>query len=294
MREKFFLFLGVVLLAGCATPPAPEPTVRRAEAAPPPVAAQPPGDPAIWPSDAPPIYARHAIMIDAQTGRTLFQKFADSPVQVASTQKLLTALLVVDRGDLDGRLVVTRADTMVEPAKLYLKAGQSYTRRSLLTAMMVKSENDAAAALASDHSGSMSAFAAAMNRKASSLGARNSYFVNSHGLPGPQHSTARDMARIAFRAYRESVLRRMMSLQHYTFVYADGRTKTLETTNKLLKRSPVFNGMKTGYTFAAGRCLISSASFNGRDVILVQFGSKTNYIFDDAARMMGWGISGGR
>jgi D-alanyl-D-alanine carboxypeptidase (penicillin-binding protein 5/6) len=101
------------------------------------------------------------------------------------------------------------------------------------------------------------------------------------------------MARIAFRAYREPVLRRMMSLQHYTFVYADGRTKTLETTNKLLKRSPVFNGMKTGYTFAAGRCLISSASFNGRDMILVQFGSTTNFIFDDAAKMMGWGITGG-
>jgi D-alanyl-D-alanine carboxypeptidase (penicillin-binding protein 5/6) len=293
MRGMYFSVLGAFFLAGCATqsvPPSPPP---RAQAAPPPVAAPPPGSAALWPSDAPPIYARHAILIDARTGRTLFQKFADSPIPVASTQKLLTALLVVDRGDLDGRLVVAPADTRVEPAKLYLRAGQSYSRRSLLTAMMVKSENDAAAALARDHSGSMAAFADAMNRKAWSLGARNSRFVNSHGLPASQYSTARDMARIAFRAYREPVLRSMMVTPYYTFVFADGRAKTLEATNKLLKRSSIFNGMKTGYTFAAGRCLISSASFGGREVILAQFGSKTSYIFDDAERLMRWGINRG-
>lgn len=290
MRELIFSILGVLMLAGCASRPVPSSVPPRAQMAPPPVAAPPPGSSALWPSDAPAIYARHAILIDAQTGRTLFQKFADSPIPVASTQKLLTALLVADRGDLDGRLVVAPADTRVEPAKLYLRAGQSYSRRSLLTAMMVKSENDAAAALARDHSGSMAAFAEAMNRKAWSLGARNSRFVNSHGLPASQYSTARDMARIAFRAYREPVLRHMMATQYYTFVFSDGRTKTLETTNKLLKRS-IFNGMKTGYTFAAGRCLISSASFGGREVILAQFGSKTSYIFDDAERLMRWGIN---
>ncbi len=289
MREKILSVLGVLALAGCATQSVPEAPSPRAELAP--VAAPPMADAAIWPSGAPPISARHAIMIDAQSGRTLFQKFADSPVQVASTQKLLTALLVVDRGDLDGRVVIAREDTQVEPGKLYVRPGQSYSRLTLLSAMMVKSENDAAAALARDHSGSMAAFADAMNRKAWSIGARNSRFVNSHGLPGPQHSSARDMARVAFRAYREPVLRRMMNTQYYTFVFADGRTKTLETTNKLLKRSSIFNGMKTGYTFAAGRCLISSATFNGRDVILVQFGSKTSCIFDDAAKMMGWGLS---
>jgi serine-type D-Ala-D-Ala carboxypeptidase (penicillin-binding protein 5/6) len=291
MREKILSVLWVFVLAGCATQSVPERPAPRAELAPPPVAAPPVGGDVVWPSDAPPIFARHAIMIDANSGRTLFQKFADSPVQVASTQKLVTALLVVDRGDLDGRVVIAREDTLVEPGKLYVRPGQSYTRRTLLSAMMVKSENDAAAALARDHSGSMSAFAEAMNRKAWSIGARNSRFVNSHGLPGSQYSTARDMARVAFRAYREPLLRRLMNTQFYTFVFSDGRTKTLETTNKLLKRSPIFNGMKTGYTFAAGRCLISSATFNGRDVILVQFGSKTSYIFDDAAKMMGWGLS---
>jgi serine-type D-Ala-D-Ala carboxypeptidase (penicillin-binding protein 5/6) len=279
-----------IVLAGCATAPTPEPPVARAEVVPFP-AAPPLGQPAVWPADAPIVRARHAILIDARTGRTLYQKFADAAVPVASTQKLLTALVVLERGGLDGTLVVHPVDTLVEPAKLYLRAGQVYSRRTLLTAMMVKSENDAAAALARDHSGSMSAFAVAMNRKAWALGARSSNFANSHGLPARQHSTARDMARIAYRAYREPVLRGMMALPSMTFVYANGRTKTLQSTNKLLGRSPTYNGMKTGFTYAAGRCLISSASSSGRDVILVQLGSKSAYIFDDAERLMQWGLA---
>lgn len=229
-------------------------------------------------------------MIDARTGRTLYQKSADMRTQVASTQKLVTALVIVDRGNLDERLTIAPQDCAVEPTKLGVRPGQSYTRRNLLTAMLVKSENDAAAALARDSSGSCEAFASAMNRKAFELGARDTYFVNPHGLPAFQHSTARDMARIAFRAYHEPVLRQMMATPYYTFVFSNGRTAQLESTNKLLKRSPIYNGMKTGYTIAAGRCLISSASSGGRDVILVQFGSKTSYIFDDAERMMNWGL----
>jgi serine-type D-Ala-D-Ala carboxypeptidase (penicillin-binding protein 5/6) len=243
---------------------------------------------------APAIHAHAAIMIDARTGLTLYQKHADAHIQVASTQKLLTALIILSRGNLDGQLFIAPPDTYVEPSKLGLRPGQSYTRRTLLSAMMVKSENDAAAALARDHSGSVSAFAATMNNAAWQLGAHNSQFANPHGLPAYQHSTARDMARIAFRAYREPFLRRLMNSRYYTFVYSNGRRKTLENTNKLLARSAMFNGMKTGYTFAAGRCLISSASVGGREVILAQFGSKTRYIFDDAERMMRWGLSHGR
>jgi D-alanyl-D-alanine carboxypeptidase (penicillin-binding protein 5/6) len=292
MKECIVSLATLLFLVGCATRSAPvAASPPRAEMLPPPVAAPPPGDPVIWPGDAPFIHARHAIMIDAHTGRTLYQKFADTRIPVASTQKLLTALLIVERGNLDGRLIVPAAATHVEPAKLYLRAGQSYPRRTLLAAMMVKSENDAAAALAIDHSGSMAAFAEAMKRKAWALGARHSHFANAHGLPAAQYSTARDMVRMAFYAYREPELRRWMNCSRYTFVYADGRTKVLEATNKLLERSFIYNGMKTGYTFAAGRCLISSASVGGRAVILAQFGSKTNYIFDDAEHLMRWGLS---
>lgn len=284
--RRLFGLMTLLALAGCTTTePLPE---RRAE----PVVAGPPMEAtAVWPEGAPTIHARHAILIDARTGRTLYQKFADGQVQVASTQKLVTALVVMERGNLDQRLVVAREDCAVEPGKLGFRAGQSYTRRNLLTAMMVKSENDAAAALARDHSGSVSAFAREMNRKAWEVGARNSYFLNPHGLPAGQHSTARDMARIAYRAYREPELRQMMRLRSYTFVFSNGQTKTLKATNKLLERSPIYNGMKTGYTFAAGRCLISSASSGGREVILVQLGSKTSWIFEDAERMMNWGLA---
>lgn len=220
----------------------------------------------------------------------MFQKFADTRVQVASTQKLLTALVLLDHGSLDEQVVIRPSDTRVEPGKLYLRPGQSYSRRSLLTAMIVKSENDAAAALARDCAGSEAAFALEMNQKAADLGAENSHFLNPHGLPAPQFSTARDMAMIAFRAYREPLLRQLMATRFYTFTFTDGRRKHLENTNKLLGRSRVANGMKTGYTFAAGRCLISSGSLDGRDVILVQLGSKTKSIFDDAERLMQWGL----
>ncbi len=243
------------------------------------------------PMDAPRIYADSAILIDASTGRTVWQKNADQRRQVASTQKLLTALLVAERGNLECRATVQAIDTRVEPAKLYLKAGDTYTRRKLLTAMMVKSSNDVAALLARDHSGSIGAFSEAMNRKAVSLGARSSHFVNPHGLPGAQYSTARDMSRVAFAAYRDSDLRSMMRMPGYTFHYANGKTKFLKSTNKLLGRSRSFNGMKTGYTVAAGRCLITSATVGGKSLILVQLGSKTNYIFNDAERIMRWGFA---
>jgi D-alanyl-D-alanine carboxypeptidase (penicillin-binding protein 5/6) len=184
-------------------------------------------------------------------------------------------------------------DTRVEPTKLGLRPGDRYTRRSLLEAIMVKSCNDACAALARDHSGSEEAFVENMNRAAWSIGARNSRFANSHGLPAPNVSTARDIARIAYLAYREPLLRRMMQQRAVYFRHNNGRVTVLKATNKLLERSPAFNGMKTGYTDAAGRCLVSSGRLNGREVILVQLGSKTKYIFDDAQRIMAWGGGSG-
>jgi D-alanyl-D-alanine carboxypeptidase (penicillin-binding protein 5/6) len=280
------LLISVLFLAGCAAPR----EVRRAEPARAPVASAP-SDAPLWPANAPSIYAQSAIMIDARTGEVLFQKNADARRVPASTQKLLSALLVTRRGSLDAPVTIMPEDTRVEPTRLGLRPGERYSRRELLQSLMVKSSNDACAALARDHSGSESAFVESMNRAAWSLGARSSYFVNSHGLPAPQFSTARDIARIAFHAYRDPTLRRMMQTQLYYFRHNNGRVTRLEATNKLLKRSAAYNGMKTGYTDAAGRCFVSSGRLNGREVILVQLGSKTKYIFDDAERVMRW--SGG-
>ena len=286
--KPVFLLLSVLFLAGCSSPR----EVRRAVPAAPSVAASPSSAP-VWPANAPSLAAQSAIMIDARSGEVLFQKNADAYRPPASTQKLLTALLVSRRGGLDGPLTIMPEDTRVEPTKLGLRPGDRYTRRSLLEAIMVKSCNDACAALARDHSGSEEAFVENMNRAAWSIGARNSRFANSHGLPAPNVSTARDIARIAYLAYREPLLRRMMQQRAVYFRHNNGRVTVLKATNKLLERSPAFNGMKTGYTDAAGRCLVSSGRLNGREVILVQLGSKTKYIFDDAQRIMAWGGGSG-
>ncbi|CAN5485793.1 N/A [soil metagenome] len=293
MKARWILLLGLGLLAGCATEQPTNTVPAQIRESRPAIATSPPGAPEFWPASAPAIHAKSAVMIDARSGRVLYQKYADTPQQVASTQKLVTALLVVERGDLDGQLVVASADTQVEPTKVGLRAGERYTRRQILSGMLVKSENDCAHALGRDHSGSIEAFAVEMNRKAAECGAQNSHFVNPNGLPAAQHSTARDMARIAFRAYREPVLRELMDSQTYTFVFPSGRSTRLENTNKLLWHSPIFTGMKTGFTNAAGKCLVASASAGGREVILVQLGSHAKWIFDDADVLLRWGLQQG-
>lgn len=287
----------VALLAGCATERAPAPRTQRAAPVPAAFPADPvPGEGAhLYPADAPLILAESAIMIDARTGQTLYSKNADQLRGVASTQKLVVALTLLDQCDLDEVVRVAATDTLVEPSRLNLRAGDSYRRRDLLNAMMVKSSNDAANVLARTCTGSVSSFMALANAKAFSLGATRSHFVNPHGLTYPgQYSCARDMARIAYAAYRQPILRQMMRMPHYTFRYANGRTASLKATNKLLSRSSIYTGMKTGYTAAAGRCLVSSASLPGRDIILVQLDSKTSSIFDDAQRLTEWQMHRGR
>lgn len=246
-------------------------------------------------SSGPSIRAASYLLLDARNGQHLAARGAETPRAVASTQKLVTALVVLDAGNLDKPVRVAASDVAVEPTRLGLKPGEVYTRRTLLYAFLVKSANDVANVLARDNAGSIQAFAAKMNAKARSLGCTSSYFVNPHGLTAPgQRSTARDMARVAMVAYRDATIRDIVRRKYYSFRRADGRTVTLENTNDLLGRMPECNGMKTGYTVASGRCLISTASSGGRDVILVQLGTKTKYIWDDARLMMSWGLQRAR
>jgi D-alanyl-D-alanine carboxypeptidase (penicillin-binding protein 5/6) len=242
-------------------------------------------------SKAPAIRAASYIMVDARNGEVLAAREADDVRGVASTQKLLTALIVAEAGNLDERIRVTASDCAVEPSKLGVKPGEMYTRRQLLIAFLVKSSNDVANVLARDNAGSLAAFGQKMTAKARSLGAMNSVFRNAHGLTAQgQHSTARDMARIALAAYRNPVIRDAVRRKYHTFRYASGRTVTLENTNNLLGRMAECDGMKTGYTVPAGRCLISCAHNWKRDVILVQLGTKTKYIWNDGAAMMRYGL----
>ena len=218
----------------------------------------------------PAVRADSCIVLDARTGEVLHEKNADHTRPVASTQKLLTALLVAESGNLDEIVTVQASDTWAEPSKLYLKPGEKYQRYKLLQILLVKSMNDVARCLARDNAGNIDQFAAKMNAKARLLGMANSNFVNPNGLPAAgQYSTARDMAKVAMAAYRSPVLRNIIRLKTLTWNYADGRSRTFENTNRVLQNYALCNGMKTGYTEAAGHCLISSASFGGRDVIVV-------------------------
>lgn len=272
--------------SGQYPPPSAAPT------APPPSAAFPAGETTARVSGpAPVIRAESYLLIDARTGATLASRNADQRRAVASTQKLLTALVVLDAGNLDRTLTVASSDIQVEPTRLGIAPGQTYTRRALLYALLVKSGNDVAKALARDNAGSSSAFAQKMNAKMYQLGGTSSNFCNPHGLTEPgQYSTARNMARVAMAAYRNSLIRDAVSRRYHKFTFSNGRSLTLENTNKLLGTMSACNGMKTGYTVASGRCLISSARANGRDVILVQLGTKTQYIFNDARTLMSWGL----
>ena len=131
----------------------------------------------------PVVTAASAIVLDADSGQVLHQLNADQARQVASTQKLLTALIIAESGNLDARVRVEPVDTLAEPSKLYLKPGEVYERGQLLQILLVKSMNDVARCLARDNAGSIEAFAAKMNAKARALGMTSSHFVNPNGLP---------------------------------------------------------------------------------------------------------------
>ena len=235
--------------------------------------------------------ANSVMVVDARTGAVLHEKNADQPRPAASTQKLLTALIVAETGYLDRPVRVEQIDTFAEPVRLNIRPGDLYQRIDLLRALLVKSPNDVARCLARDNAGSLDAFADKMNAKAQMLGATHSHFINPNGLPMPgQYSTARDLSIIARAAYANPTIRSIVCLPQLVFRYANGRTRELENTNKVLKRLPFCNGMKTGYTEAAGHCLIASGSRPGRDVIVVVLGDTKSGVWSDAASLLSWGL----
>jgi D-alanyl-D-alanine carboxypeptidase (penicillin-binding protein 5/6) len=243
------------------------------------------------PEGIPKTSAASVIVVDANTGKILYEKNPDQIRPPASTQKLLTALIVAESGFLDRPVTVQPIDTLAEPVKLNIKAGDTYQRIDLLRALLVKSPNDVARCLARDNAGSVEAFAEVMNRRAQELGAVHSRFVNPNGLPVPgQYSSARDLALIARAAYANQTIRSIVCLPQLVFRYANGRTRELENTNKLLRRLPYCNGMKTGYTDAAGKCLIASGTRPGKDVIVVVLGDSSSRVWRDASALLSWGL----
>ena len=231
-----------------------------------------------------------ACVMDALTGKVLFSHNGLQHRQVASTQKLVTAMVVMEHGSLDKKVVIQPSDTKADPTKLGFRAGEVYSRRELLNAMMIRSFNDVALALARDTAGSVPRFAQLMNAKARQMGMYNSRFANPNGLPADQCSTAIDMARCAYYVYRNPELRNIICKRQYAFTRANGRTLLLRNTNKLLTQNPRVTGMKTGYTNAAGRCLVSSAGVNGRHVIVVVLGCHPSRIWTESENLIRWAL----
>lgn len=242
----------------------------------------------------PPVSGKAYIVVNARTGKVLAERNAHLQLPVASTQKLLTALVLLDGGKLDEVVTVAASDTHVEPTSLGIRAGDKYRKRDLLEAMMVRSCNDIAKCLARSHSGSEARFASALNAKAAALGMRESHFVNSHGLSAPGgYSSAYDLSILGRAAASHPVLHRLTDTRETDFRFADGRVQHLWNTNRVLYMSPYCRGLKTGYTEAAGRCLVTCGERAGRRVITVILGSKQPDIWTDSAKLLHWALGVG-
>ena len=209
--------------------------------------------------------AASAILVDVDSGRVLYEYNADARMRIASTTKLLTALVALERGDLNDVVTVSREAAYTEGSSMYLKEGEELTLETLLYGLLLCSGNDAAVAIAEHIAGSQEKFAELMNEKAAELGMENSSFVTPNGLDAEDHySTARDMARLACAAVGNEILVRMASTRTVTIA---GRTMT--NHNKLLGSLEGCIGLKTGYTMAAGRTLVTCAERNGQRLAAV-------------------------
>lgn len=209
--------------------------------------------------------AQKAIVLDGQTGRVLFEKNADDQSLIASTTKIMTALLVCEHCNVLDRMAIPKEAVGIEGSSMYLKEGEILTLQELLYGLMLQSGNDAATALAIYCGGTVEGFAELMNDKAHRLGMTQSHFVNPHGLDAPGHfSTARDLAKLAVYAMENPVFSRTVSTKTVTIGH-----RTLSNHNKLLWQFSGTDGVKTGYTKAAGRILVSSVLRHGRRIVCV-------------------------
>lgn len=229
-------------------------------------------------------------VIDPYNGKILYGYNANTRRQVASTQKIITALCVCDTKDLDKMVTIKASDRLAPPIRLNLRAGEQYSRRELLQAMLTGSYNDVAVSLARDCAGSVEAFVARMNARARRMRMYNTHFENPNGLPAQQYSTAYDMALAACYAYNNRTIRNMINIPAYEFRRNNGSVRMIRSTNRLLTSHPWVQGMKTGYTNLAGKCLISCAADNGRAVIVVVLGSTSRKIWGESLKYLRWAL----
>lgn len=239
----------------------------------------------------PSVSAANAALYCPETGEFAFTQNADARRGMASTTKIMTALVAIENGDADAEIVIPAAAVGVEGSSLYLKAGEKMTLRDLLYGLLLQSANDAAEAIAIAVGGSVEGFADLMNEKAAAMGLTDTHFTNPHGLADENHyTTARELAKIAAEAMRQPLFREICGARRAAIPNGEDGKRYLVNHNKLLFTYEGAIGVKTGFTKATGRCLVSAANRDGVELIAVTLGAPDDW--RDHAAMLDYGFSG--
>ncbi len=234
--------------------------------------------------------AKAAVLIERSTGRILLSHNENLPLPMASTTKVMTALLALELGNPEDIVTVSRNAYGVPGTSIYLNQGEKITLHDLLYGLMLASGNDAAVAIAEHIGGDVDTFCRLMTERAAQLGCRDTVFINPNGLPAQgHHTTALDLALIARQAMQQPLFREIVSTRRASIPW-EGRSyhRILNNKNRLLTDYEGATGIKTGYTKAAGRCLVFGAKRDGMEVIGVVLGCSD--WFDEAARLMDLGF----
>lgn len=239
----------------------------------------------------PNLAASAAILMDFTTGKVIFAKNSTERRAPASTTKILTALVALERGELNQVITTSHKASKIGGSSIWLAPGEKHTLKELLYGILLNSGNDASVAVAEGLAGSEAKFAGWMNEKARVIGAKDTCFKNSNGLPEPGHyTTAYDLALITRYALHNPVFAEIVKTKKKAINWP-GReyNRLLVNHNKLLWRYEFADGVKTGYTRQAGRCLVASATKNGQRLIAVVLNSKLMY--EDTRKLFEYGFN---
>ncbi len=239
----------------------------------------------------PAVGAKGAALMDVDSGRLLFGKNEQQQLPMASTTKIMTAILAIESGRLDDLVTISDTAVQVEPSSIWLVPGEQIQLLHLVYGLMLRSGNDAACAIAEHLAGSVSAFADVMNQKARQLGMLNTSFRNPHGLPDPEHyTTASDLAKLSAYALRNRQFTAIVSTTRFSSpCEQQGAPRIWYNKNRLLQIYPGADGVKTGWTRAAGYCLVASASRNGQRLVAVVLNSPDDW--GETAALLDYGFA---
>lgn len=223
--------------------------------------------------------ARSAVVVDCATGTVLYSDNPDERLPMASTTKIMTALVALENAECDIEVEITEKSVGIEGSSIYLEKGEIFTLEELLYGLMLESGNDAANAIAIAVAGNENAFVELMNRKALDIGLSDTKFENPHGLSSDNHyTTARELAVITCEAMKNPTFRKIVSTDKYTIKQRDDcRARFFSNHNRLLRTLDICDGIKTGYTLAAGRCLVTSASVNESRFVAVTLNDRNDW-----------------